>query len=159
MGCAMLRDVTEQSVTALALFDFSHVKWYTKVDAIDHVGPEDPRDAISMKTRLRTPSTHQLSRRPPHRKKCRRTTNCFSGRHPSPGSTFTRGPCVSSNHTKRLVEGHLGSWRPQCALPLTPTHRRLFLKWCRSQRNWAAVEWKEVVFSDARERIQIQSQQ
>ncbi|GFX52084.1 uncharacterized protein TNCV_4654131 [Trichonephila clavipes] len=53
-----------------------------------------------MKTRLKTSSTDQLSIRQPHRKKCKRTANCFIGRHPGTGSTFIRGPCVFSNHTK-----------------------------------------------------------
>ncbi|GFT37344.1 uncharacterized protein TNCV_4284961 [Trichonephila clavipes] len=56
-----------------------------------------------MKTRLRTPSTYQSSRRPPHCKKCARTANCFIGRHPGTGSTLTRGRCVFSNHTKEPV--------------------------------------------------------
>ncbi|PRD29839.1 UNVERIFIED_CONTAM: hypothetical protein NCL1_28173 [Trichonephila clavipes] len=58
------------------------------------------REIIYTKTRLRMPSTEQSSRRPPHRKKCTRTANCFNGRHPGTGSTLTRGPCVLSNHTK-----------------------------------------------------------
>ncbi|GFY03986.1 uncharacterized protein TNCV_1197651 [Trichonephila clavipes] len=53
-----------------------------------------------MKTRLRTPSTDQSSRRPPHRKKCTRIANCFIGRHPGTGTTFIRSPCVFSNHAK-----------------------------------------------------------
>ncbi|GFV71873.1 uncharacterized protein TNCV_2458081 [Trichonephila clavipes] len=40
------------------------------------------REIIYTKTRLRMPSTEQSSRRPPHRKKCTRTANCFNGRHP-----------------------------------------------------------------------------
>ncbi|GFW18302.1 transposable element Tcb2 transposase [Trichonephila clavipes] len=51
-------------------------------------------------TDVRTPSTDQSSRRPPHRKKCTHTANCFIGRHPGTGSTFTRGPCVFFNPTK-----------------------------------------------------------
>ncbi|GFW33857.1 transposable element Tcb2 transposase [Trichonephila clavipes] len=33
-------------------------------------------------------------------------------------------------------------------LPLTPTHRRLRLEWCRARGNWNAAEWNQVVFSD-----------
>ncbi|GFW38715.1 transposable element Tcb2 transposase [Trichonephila clavipes] len=33
-------------------------------------------------------------------------------------------------------------------LPLTPTHRRLRLKWCRARGNWTSAEWNQVVFSD-----------
>ncbi|GFT67780.1 uncharacterized protein TNCV_271691 [Trichonephila clavipes] len=64
------------------------------------LGPVDPNDVIYTKTRLRTPSTDQSSRRTPHRKKCTRITNCFICRHLGKGSTFTRGLCVFSNHTK-----------------------------------------------------------
>ncbi|GFU78532.1 transposable element Tcb1 transposase [Trichonephila clavipes] len=59
--------------------------------------------------------------------------------------TFT----VSSRTTRRcLAEGHLGSRCPLRALPLTPTHRRLRLEWCRTGGNWTAVEWNQFVFSD-----------
>ncbi|GFU73893.1 transposable element Tcb2 transposase [Trichonephila clavipes] len=44
-----------------------------------------------------TPSTDQSSRRPPHRKKCTRSANCFIDRHPGTGTTCTRGPCVFSS--------------------------------------------------------------
>ncbi|GFV75518.1 uncharacterized protein TNCV_1483621 [Trichonephila clavipes] len=64
------------------------------------LGPVDPRDVIYTKTRLRMPSTNQSLRRPPHRRRCTRTDNCFIGRHPGTDSTFTRIPCVFSNHTK-----------------------------------------------------------
>ncbi|GFY11113.1 uncharacterized protein TNCV_4470991 [Trichonephila clavipes] len=64
------------------------------------LGPVDPRDVIYTKTRLKTLLTDQSSRGPPHRKKCTSTANCFIGRHPGTGSTFTRGPCVFSNHDK-----------------------------------------------------------
>ncbi|GFW68418.1 uncharacterized protein TNCV_3299601 [Trichonephila clavipes] len=40
------------------------------------------RDVIYSKSRLRTLSTDQSSRRLSHRKKCTRTTNCFIRRHP-----------------------------------------------------------------------------
>ncbi|GFV96609.1 transposable element Tcb2 transposase [Trichonephila clavipes] len=33
---------------------------------------------------------------------------------------------------RRLAEGHLGSWSPSRALPLTPTHRHLRLEWCHA---------------------------
>ncbi|GFS94386.1 transposable element Tcb1 transposase [Trichonephila clavipes] len=52
------------------------------------------------------------------------------------------------NHTKVPGEGHLGSWRPLRVLPLTPTHRRLCLKWCYSRENWTTSEWSQVIFSD-----------
>ncbi|GFX11576.1 transposable element Tcb1 transposase [Trichonephila clavipes] len=104
------------------------------------LGPVDPRDVIYMKTRFRTPSTDKSSRRPSHRKKCKRIANCFIGRHPGPGNTFTRGPCVFSNHTKAP------GWQSRPYLPLTPTHRLLRLEWCRERGNEA--EWNQVVLCD-----------
>ncbi|GFU14102.1 uncharacterized protein TNCV_2536511 [Trichonephila clavipes] len=119
--------------------------------------PVDPRGVIYSKTRLRKPYTDQSLRRPPHCKKCMRTANCFISRHPGISSTFTRSPCVFSNHIrKRLAEGHLGSWHPLRVLPLTPTHRCLRLEWCHARGNSTAEEWNQVVFSDE---CKIQSQQ
>ncbi|GFS48468.1 uncharacterized protein TNCV_2297821 [Trichonephila clavipes] len=71
----------------------------------------------------RTPSKDQSSKRPPHRKKFTLTDNCFIGRHPVTDDTFIRGPCVLSNHTKALAEGHSGSRRPLRVLALTPPFR------------------------------------
>ncbi|GFV10975.1 uncharacterized protein TNCV_4707371 [Trichonephila clavipes] len=65
------------------------------------LGPVDPRDAIYMKDRLRTPSTDQSSRRSPHCKKCTGTANYFIGPRPDTGSTFTRVlACLLRKHTK-----------------------------------------------------------
>ncbi|GFU37361.1 uncharacterized protein TNCV_4273401 [Trichonephila clavipes] len=69
-----------------------------------------------------TPSTNQSSRRPPHRKKFARTVNCFFRRHPGTGSTFTRDHVSSRTIRRHLAEGHLGSRRPLCAMPLTPPY-------------------------------------
>ncbi|GFS54909.1 uncharacterized protein TNCV_3576231 [Trichonephila clavipes] len=55
---------------------------------------------MSFTQRLRMSLKDQLSRRPPHRKKCTRTANCFIGSHPGTGSTFNRGHCVFWNHGK-----------------------------------------------------------
>ncbi|GFX97806.1 uncharacterized protein TNCV_4904571 [Trichonephila clavipes] len=63
------------------------------------LGPEDLRDDIYTNTRLRTPSTYQSSRRPPHRKKCTRKARCFISRHSGKDSTFTRDR-VFSNYRK-----------------------------------------------------------
>ncbi|GFW44554.1 uncharacterized protein TNCV_4481001 [Trichonephila clavipes] len=103
---------------------------------------------IYTKTRLRTPSTDQSSRRPPHCKKCTRTANCFISRHPGTGSIFNRGPCVFSNHSKGPGRRTLGSRCLLCVLPLTPTHLRLSLEWCHTRGKWTAAEWSQVVFSD-----------
>ncbi|GFV80683.1 transposable element Tcb2 transposase [Trichonephila clavipes] len=59
-----------------------------------------------------------------------------------------RVPVFSRTIQRRLVEGHLGSRCPLRVLPLTPTHRRLRLEWCRARGNWIAAEWNQVVFSD-----------
>ncbi|GFV89896.1 transposable element Tcb2 transposase [Trichonephila clavipes] len=42
----------------------------------------------------------------------------------------------------------MGSRNPLRVLPLTPTHRRLRLEWCRAQGNWTVAEWNQVIFSD-----------
>ncbi|GFW88621.1 transposable element Tcb2 transposase [Trichonephila clavipes] len=54
----------------------------------------------------------------------------------------------SRNIRRRLAEGHLISRHPLRVLPLTPTHRRLHLEWCRARGNWTTAEWNQVVFSD-----------
>ncbi|GFW70440.1 transposable element Tcb2 transposase [Trichonephila clavipes] len=120
----------------------------SRIKSIDVLGPVDLRDVIYTKTRLRTTSTDQSSRRPPHRKKCTCATNCFIGCHPGTGSTFTKGLLCSRTIRRRLAEGHLGSWCPLRLLPLTPTHRCLRMEWCRARGNWTAAEWNQVVFSD-----------
>ncbi|GFV24296.1 uncharacterized protein TNCV_422861 [Trichonephila clavipes] len=88
----------------------------------------DSRDDIYTKTRLRTSSTDQWSRRPPHHKKYMRIVNYFISRHPGTRSIITRGPGVFSNHTKALPERHLGWRRPLSVLPLTPTYPHLRLE-------------------------------
>ncbi|GFX64180.1 transposable element Tcb2 transposase [Trichonephila clavipes] len=57
-------------------------------------------------------------------------------------------PVSSRTIRRRLFEGHLESRRPLHVLPLTPTHRRLRLEWCRARGNWTAAEWNQVVFKD-----------
>ncbi|GFU74503.1 uncharacterized protein TNCV_4145281 [Trichonephila clavipes] len=94
------------------------------------------KDVIYTKTRLRTPSRDQSSRRPPHRKKYTRTANCFIGDNTGTGSTFNRVPVSSRTIRRCLAEGHLGSRSPLSLQPLTPTHRRLRLEWCRTRGNW-----------------------
>ncbi|GFW29599.1 transposable element Tcb2 transposase [Trichonephila clavipes] len=57
-------------------------------------------------------------------------------------------PVSSQTLGRRLAERRLGSRRPLRVLPLTPSHRRLCLEWCRARGNWTAAEWNQVVFSD-----------
>ncbi|GFW94528.1 hypothetical protein TNCV_3904381 [Trichonephila clavipes] len=64
------------------------------------LGPADPIDVIYTNTRMRTPRIDQSSRTPQHRKKCTHTDSCYIRSHSGTGSTFTRGPCVFSNHAK-----------------------------------------------------------
>ncbi|GFU57392.1 uncharacterized protein TNCV_3635711 [Trichonephila clavipes] len=89
------------------------------------LGPMDPRDIIYKKNRLRMPSTDQSSRRPPHRKKCTRTANCFIGRLPGTGSPSLEASVFSRAIRRHLAEGHFGSCHPLRVLPLTPIHRCL----------------------------------
>ncbi|GFX29810.1 transposable element Tcb2 transposase [Trichonephila clavipes] len=56
-------------------------------------------------------------------------------------------PVSSRTIRRRLAERHLGSPRPLCVLPLTPTHRRLRSEWC-ARGNWTGAEWDQVLFSD-----------
>ncbi|GFY07808.1 transposable element Tcb2 transposase [Trichonephila clavipes] len=63
--------------------------------------------------------------------------------------TPSLGAHVSSGTIRRrLGEGHLGLWRPLRVLFLTPTHRRLRLKWCHARGNKTITELNQVVFSD-----------
>ncbi|GFX37289.1 transposable element Tcb2 transposase [Trichonephila clavipes] len=89
-----------------------------------------------------TPSTDQSSRRPSHRKKCTRTTNCFIGRYPGTGSTFIRSPCAFSNHTKAPGRRTFGiaapnTWAADAHSSTPPFGGK-----------WTAAEWNQVVFSD-----------
>ncbi|GFV96359.1 transposable element Tcb2 transposase [Trichonephila clavipes] len=44
-------------------------------------------------------------------------------------------PVSSRTIRRRLAEGYLGTRCPLHELPLTPTHRRLRLEWCRARGN------------------------
>ncbi|GFX88734.1 transposable element Tcb2 transposase [Trichonephila clavipes] len=73
-----------------------------------------------------------------------RQTNRKDGHHvvaPSLGA-----PCQTIR--RYLATGHLGSWHPLNVLLLSPTPRRLRLKWCRAPGNWTATEWNQVIFID-----------
>ncbi|PRD24835.1 UNVERIFIED_CONTAM: Transposable element Tcb2 transposase [Trichonephila clavipes] len=60
----------------------------------------------------------------------------------------TGAPASFRTIRRRLGEGHLGLRCPLRVLLLTPTYRRLRLKWCSARGNWTAAEWNQVVFSD-----------
>ncbi|GFX20394.1 transposable element Tcb2 transposase [Trichonephila clavipes] len=107
-------------------------------------------EELSIKRRLGSGHPRQTSRR----ENCHIVRNARLQPTASSAAILTQvepllGDHVSS-HTirRRLVEGHLGSWRPLRVLPLTPTHRRLRLEWCHTRGNWTAAEWNQVVFSD-----------
>ncbi|GFW93793.1 uncharacterized protein TNCV_4220741 [Trichonephila clavipes] len=68
------------------------------------VRPVDPRDVIYTKTRHKTPFKDKSSRRPPHRKKCTRTANCFIGCHPGTGSSFTGALCLLEPYESDLLK-------------------------------------------------------
>ncbi|GFX92230.1 transposable element Tcb2 transposase [Trichonephila clavipes] len=60
----------------------------------------------------------------------------------------TTGPVSSRTIRRCLAEEHLGLRHPLRELPLTLTHRRLCLEWCRVRGNWTAEDWNQVIFSD-----------
>ncbi|GFX05842.1 transposable element Tcb2 transposase [Trichonephila clavipes] len=101
-----------------------------------------------MKTSLRTPSTNKSSRRPPHRKKCTRIANCFINRHPGTGSTFTRGPCIFSNHAKAPGLRTFGIVVPIACATLDAHPSTSPFGVVHARGNWTAAEWNQVVFRE-----------
>ncbi|GFV65382.1 transposable element Tc1 transposase [Trichonephila clavipes] len=55
---------------------------------------------------------------------------------------------VQQTISRYLAEANLKSKRPFRALPLTPEHRQLRLKWCQARSMWNVTNWQKVVFSD-----------
>lgn len=49
---------------------------------------------------------------------------------------------------RRLNEGGLYARRPMICIPLTPSHRRDRLTWCREHQPWTQDQWANVLFSD-----------
>ncbi|GFW50928.1 HTH_Tnp_Tc3_2 domain-containing protein [Trichonephila clavipes] len=49
---------------------------------------------------------------------------------------------------RHLVEANLKSKRPFRALPLTPEHWQLRLRWCQARSMWNVTDWQTVVLSD-----------
>ncbi|GFX88224.1 hypothetical protein TNCV_1066401 [Trichonephila clavipes] len=91
------------------------------------LGPVDPRDVIYTKTSLRTPSTEQSLRRPPHPKKNTRTA--LSTTIQPQIAPLLGAPVSSRTIQRRLDEGHLGARHALRVLPLTPNHRHLHMEW------------------------------
>ncbi|GFS51689.1 transposable element Tcb2 transposase [Trichonephila clavipes] len=95
---------------------------------------------------VRTTFTDQSSRQP-HYKKCTRQPTASSAAIQEQVAPSLGVPVSSRTIRRILAEGHLGSRRPLCVLPLAPTHRHLHLEWCRVRGNWTAAEWNQVVFN------------
>ncbi|GFV90732.1 HTH_Tnp_Tc3_2 domain-containing protein [Trichonephila clavipes] len=55
---------------------------------------------------------------------------------------------VPQTISRHLAEANLKFKRPYRALPLTPEHRQLHLKWCQARSVWNVTDWPNVVFSD-----------
>ncbi|GFW48461.1 transposable element Tc1 transposase [Trichonephila clavipes] len=55
---------------------------------------------------------------------------------------------VPQTISRHLAEANLKSKRPFRALPLTPEHRQLRLRWCQARSMWNVTDWQQVVFSD-----------
>ncbi|GFV28570.1 transposable element Tcb2 transposase [Trichonephila clavipes] len=86
----------------------------------------------------------EWSARPPHRKKCTRSSAAIQAQV----APSVEAPVSSRSIRRRLAEGHLRSWLSLRVLPLTPTHQRLRLEWYHARGNWTAAEWNQVVFSN-----------
>ncbi|GFX01719.1 transposable element Tcb1 transposase [Trichonephila clavipes] len=50
--------------------------------------------------------------------------------------------------SRDLAEAKLKSKRHFRALPLTPEHRQMRLRWCQARPMWNVTDWQKVVFSD-----------
>ncbi|GFT37079.1 transposable element Tcb2 transposase [Trichonephila clavipes] len=50
--------------------------------------------------------------------------------------------------SRRLNERGLFVRRPIVRVPLSPTNRRVHLKWCRDHRNWSTDQWATFLFTD-----------
>ncbi|GFU87826.1 transposable element Tcb2 transposase [Trichonephila clavipes] len=112
------------------------------------LGPVDTRDVIYTKTRLRTPSTDQSSRRPPYLRNARVQPTASSAAIQAQVAPSLGVPVSSRIIRRSLAEGHLRSRCPLRVLSLTLTHRRLRLEWCRARGNRTAAERNQVVFND-----------
>ncbi|GFW29641.1 transposable element Tc1 transposase [Trichonephila clavipes] len=55
---------------------------------------------------------------------------------------------VPQTISRHLAEANLKSKRPFRALPLTPEHQQLRLRWCQAKSMWNVTDWQKVVFSD-----------
>ncbi|GFX03851.1 transposable element Tcb2 transposase [Trichonephila clavipes] len=55
---------------------------------------------------------------------------------------------VPQTISRHFAEANLKFKHPFRALPLTPEHRELCLKWCQARSMWNVTDWQKVVFSD-----------
>ncbi|GFW22503.1 transposable element Tcb2 transposase [Trichonephila clavipes] len=100
----------------------------------------DPRDVIYTKTRLTERFRQTSHREDRHIVRNTRVQPTASSAAIQAHVAPLLGASVSSQTIRRcLAEGQLGWRRPFCVLPLTPTHRRFRLEWCRARGNWTAV--------------------
>ncbi|GFV94413.1 transposable element Tcb2 transposase [Trichonephila clavipes] len=61
-----------------------------------------------------------------------------------PRGEMMEGSCGKHLWTpQHLVEANLKSKRPFRALPLTPEHRQLHLKWCQARSMWNVTDWQK----------------
>ncbi|GFU68010.1 HTH_Tnp_Tc3_2 domain-containing protein [Trichonephila clavipes] len=98
---------------------------------------------------IKTPSTDQSSRRPPHLRNARVQPTVSSAAIQAQVAPSIVAPMSYRIIRKRVAEEHLGSRRPLRVLPLTPTNRRLHLEWCHARRKRGCLK----------RQIQIHSQQ
>ncbi|GFV25071.1 transposable element Tcb1 transposase [Trichonephila clavipes] len=55
---------------------------------------------------------------------------------------------VPQTISRHLAEANLKPKCPFDALPLTPEHQQLRLRWCQARSMWNVTDWQKVVFSD-----------
>ncbi|GFW06246.1 transposable element Tcb2 transposase [Trichonephila clavipes] len=113
------------------------------------LGPVDPKEMLFTR-RLGSRRPLQTSRREDHHivRNARVQPTASSAVIQAQVEPSLGAPVSFPTIRRRLAEGYLGSRRPLRVLPLTPTHRRLRLEWCRTRGNWTAAERNQVVFRE-----------
>ncbi|GBN98117.1 Transposable element Tcb2 transposase [Araneus ventricosus] len=74
------------------------------------------------------------------------SATAFQLSHDLYAATGTRVSRVTVSKT--LLETRLFARRPAVCVPLTSTHRRVRLAWCREHRDWSVDQWATVLFTD-----------